>query len=80
MSEFAYVLRYKEDIVFHQGTDRERVIPAKGQYYPKGSSQVSTPHLFAARMYKKMPTNFENGNLLGGSHLEAVAIRLEALS
>lgn len=73
MSEFAYVLRFKEDIVFHKGTERENTIPTKGKYYPKGSGQVATDKLFAARMYKKMPENLD-------SRYEAVAIRLEALS
>lgn len=56
MTEIAFVLRYKEDIVFHAGQDRESRIPCKGQYLSRGNTHaVSTPSLRMARMYRTIP-------------------------
>ena len=74
MSETAYVLRFKEDLTYHRGTDRDYSVPVKGEYYPKGSGQLSTKSLFAARMYTKKPMQFEGGQS------EIVQIKLEVVS
>lgn len=72
MSETAYVLRYKEDIVYNKGTDREYSFPVKGQYYPKGSGQLATNKLFAARIYTKKPSHVNE-------RYEVVEIKLEVV-
>ncbi len=52
--ETAFVVRWNQDLVFHEGEDREMREAVKGQYVPKGNSKVATKYLHEARFYKTL--------------------------